>query len=117
MYLDAIAKVHKSVREDGIDGLLAKNNLDAFVGPTGPAVGTAAVAGYPSITVPLGLREIPPSTNAAGTAIPGTTQATGILFFGTAWSEPKLIKYAYAFEQMTKGRVTPQFLPTFPKKP
>jgi amidase len=39
-----------------------------------------------------------------------------MLFFGTAWSEPKLIKYAYAFEQLTKGRVTPQFLPTIPKK-
>ena len=116
-YLDAIAKVHKSVREDGIDGLLAKNNLDAFVGPTGAGVGTAAVAGYPSITVPLGLRDIPPSTNAAGAVVPGTTQATGMLFFGAAWSEPKLIKYAYAFEQKTKGRVTPQFLPTVPKKP
>ncbi len=116
-YLDAIAKVHRSVREDGIDGLLAKNNLDAFVGPTGGSVGTAAVAGYPSITVPVGLRDIPPSTNAAGAAVPGTTQAAGILFFGPAWSEPKLIKYAYAFEQLTKGRVTPQFLPTIPKKP
>jgi len=116
VYLDAIAKVHKSVREDGSDGQKAKNNLDAFVGPMGGGVGTAAVAGYPSITVPVGLRDIPPSTNQAGTAIPGTTQAAGMLFFGTAWSEPKLIKYAYAFEQLTKGRVTPQFLPTFPKK-
>ena len=117
IYLDAIAKVRKSVRDDGIDALLSKNNLDALVGPTGgQAYSIAAVAGYPSITVPLGLRDIPPSTNQAGTAIPATTQATGMLFFGTAWSEPKLIKYAYAFEQMTKGRVTPQFLPTIPKK-
>ncbi len=116
VYLDAIAKVHKSVREDGIDGLMAKNNLDAFVSPGLAGVGTAAVAGYPSIVVPLGLRDIPPSTNQAGVAVPGTTQTTGMLFFGTAWSEPKLIKYAYAFEQLTKGRVTPQFLPTFPKK-
>jgi len=117
-YLDAIEKVHRSVREDGIDGLLAKNNLDAFVGPTsGAAYSIAAVAGYPSITVPLGLRDIPASTNAQGTAFPASIQATGILFFGSAWSEPKLIKYAYAFEQLTKGRVTPQLLPTFPKKP
>ena len=117
VYTDAIAKVHKSVREDGIDGLLAKNSLDAFVGPTsGAAYSIAAVAGYPSITVPLGLRDIPPSTNQAGVAVPALVQATGMLFFGAAWSEPKLIKYAYAFEQMTKGRVTPQFLPTFPKK-
>ena len=116
VYLDAIEKVHKSVREDGIDGLMAKNNLDAFVCPELAGVGTAAVAGYPSIVVPLGLRDIPPSTNAAGVAVPGTIQTTGMLFFGTAWSEPKLIKYAYAFEQLTKGRVTPQFLPTIPKK-
>jgi amidase len=100
-YLDAIAKVHKAAREDGIDGILAKNNLDAFVGPVGLGVGLAAVAGYPSITVPVGLRENNP---------------TGILFFGRAWSEPTLIKYAYAFEQRTKARVTPQFLPTYPKK-
>ena len=116
VYLDAIEKVHKSVREDGIDGLMAKNNLDAFVCPGLAGVGTAAVAGYPSIVVPLGLRDIPPSTNQAGAVVPGTTQTTGMLFFGTAWSEPKLIKYAYAFEQLTKGRVTPQFLPTIPKK-
>jgi amidase len=117
-YLEAVEKVRRSVREDGIDGLLAKNNLDAFVGPTsGAAYSIAAVAGYPSITVPLGLRDIPASTNAQGTAIPASIQATGMLFFGTAWSEPKLIKYAYSFEQMTKGRVTPQLLPTFPKKP
>jgi len=98
--------------------LLAKDNLDALVGPTsGQAWGIAAVAGYPSIAVPLGLREIP-ALPAAGNApaIPASTQAAGMLFFGSAWSEPKLIKYAYAFEQMTKGRVTPQFLPTFPKK-
>lgn len=116
VYLDAIEKVHKSVREDGIDGLMAKNNLDAFVSPGLAGVGTAAVAGYPSIVVPLGLRDIPPSTNQAGAAVPGTTQTTGMLFFGAAWSEPKLIKYAYAFEQLTKGRFTPQFLPTLPKK-
>ena len=116
-YTDAIAKVHKSVREDGIDGLIAKNKLDAFVSPTGGAVySVAAVAGYPSITVPLGLRDIPAGTAQNGTAIPASIQATGMLFMGAAWSEPKLLKYAYAFEQMTKGRVTPQFLPTFPKK-
>lgn len=116
-YTDAIAKVRRSVREDGIDGLIAKNNLDAFVGPTsGAAYSVAAVAGYPSITVPLGLREIPAGTAQNGTAIPASIQATGMLFMGTAWSEPKLLKYAYAFEQLAKGRVTPQFLPTFPKK-
>jgi Asp-tRNA(Asn)/Glu-tRNA(Gln) amidotransferase A subunit family amidase len=39
-----------------------------------------------------------------------------MLFVGTRWTEPKLISYAYAFEQTIKGRVAPHFLPTFPKK-
>jgi len=116
-YLEALANVRKQTREDGIDALLAANKLDAFVGPTsGAAWSIAAVAGYPSITVPLGLRDVP-SAAASGNlpAAPATIQPAGMFFFGTAWSEPTLIKYAYAFEQMTKGRVTPQFLPTFPK--
>lgn len=115
-YLDALARIKRSTREDGIDAVLAKDKLDALVGPTtGAAWSIAAVAGYPSITVPIGLRTVPPTTNATGTAIPGSIQAAGMLFFGRPWSEPSLIKYAYAFEQKTKGRVTPEFLPTFPK--
>jgi amidase len=117
-YLDALAKVRKQSREDGIDALLAKDNLDALVGPTsGQAWSIAAVAGYPSITVPLGLRDVP-AAPASGNlpAAPATVQSTGMFFFGMAWGEPKLIKYAYAFEQTTKGRLTPQFLPMFPKK-
>ncbi len=116
-YIDALAKVRKQTRYDGIDALLTANKLDALVGPTsGQAWGIAAVAGYPSITVPLGLRNIP-AVAAAGNApaIAATVQPAGMFFFGTAWSEPTLIKYAYAFEQMTKARVTPQFLPTIPK--
>jgi amidase len=101
-YSDALAKIKKATREEGIDAVLAKDNLDALVGPTsGTAWSIAAVAGYPSITVPLGLRE-----NAA----------TGMLFFGRPWSEPQLIKYAYALEQKNHGRVVPQLLPTYPKK-
>jgi amidase len=116
-YLDSLAKIKRTTREEGIDALMAKEKLDALVGPTaGQAWAIAAVAGYPSITVPVGLREVPPSTNASGAAVPGSIQAAGMLFFGRPWSEPALIKYAYAFEQKTKGRVTPQFLPTFPKK-
>ena len=117
-YLDAIAKIQKQTREDGIDALLAKEKLDALVGPTsGAAWSIAAVAGYPSITVPLGLRDVPAAAASGNLpAAPSTVQATGMFFFGAKWSEPTLIKYAYAFEQKTKGRVTPQFLPTFPKK-
>jgi len=117
-YLDTLVKVRKQTREDGIDALLAANKLDALVGPTsGQAWSIAAVAGYPSITVPLGLRDVPAAAASGNLpAAPATTQTTGMFFFGTAWSEPKLIKYAYAFEQMTKGRVAPQFLPTFSKR-
>ena len=116
-YLDAVARLHKQTREDGIDALLDQNKLDALVGPFGQLVGVAAIAGYPSIVVPMGLREVP-SAPASGNlpASPASTQTTGMMFVGTAWSEPKLIKYAYAFEQMTKGRVTPQFLPTNQRK-
>ncbi len=116
-YVDSLAKIKRTTREEGIESLIAKDKLDALVGPTtGQAWAIAAVAGYPSITMPIGLREIPPSTNASGAAVPGSIQAAGMLFFGRAWSEPALIKYAYAFEQKTKGRVVPQFLPTFPTK-
>jgi amidase len=118
-YLEALDRIHKQTREDGIDKLLADNKLDALVGPTsGAAWSIAAVAGYPSITVPLGLRDVPgaPAQGTVPESKP-SIQPSGMFFFGTAWSEPKLIKYAYAFEQLTKGRVVPQLLTTFPAKP
>jgi amidase len=116
-YIDALAAVKRTSQTEGIDAVMAKDNLDALVSPTtGTTWAIAATAGYPYITVPLGLREIPASTNAQGAAVPASITATGMAFWGKAWSEPSLIKYAYAFEQMTKGRVTPQFLPTFPKQ-
>jgi amidase len=102
-YPDALAKIKRLTREEGIDAVIAKDNLDALVGPTtGTSWSIAAVAGYPYITVPIGLRE---------------NSAMGFSFFGKAYSEANLIKYAYAFEQKTKGRVTPQFLTAYPKKP
>jgi amidase len=112
-YVDAVAKCRQLARDEGIDALMDKNNLDAIVGPTGgPAWLTdlingdhfgggsssaAAVAGYPNINVVAG-------------CIFGLP--VGISFFGRAWSEPTLIKIAYAFEQATKARKAPQFLPS-----
>lgn len=114
-YLDALAKCRKLSRDEGIDAAVAKYKLDAIVAPTsGPAwlidyvngdadVGgcspAAAVAGYPHITVPAGLVWRLP---------------VGISFFGPAWSEPALLKIAYAYEQLTKARRAPRFLPTVP---
>jgi amidase len=112
-YVDALAKNHQLARKEGIDATMDKNNLDALIGPTGgPAwltdhingdsfsggsSGAAAVAGYPNITVPAGF------TNGL---------PVGISFFGRAWSEPVLIRLAYAFEQATRVRKSPTFLPT-----
>ena len=101
-YIESLTKIKKATREDGVDAVMTKDKLDALVCPTsGVTWAIAAVAGYPYITVPIGLRE---------------NTATGMAFFGRAFSEPSLIKYAFAFEQKTKGRVTPQFLSTYKKK-
>ncbi len=112
-YLTALAKDQKLSREQGIDAAMNKNKLDALITPTGgPAWLTdlitgdhygggystaSAVAGYPHITVPAGSSHNLP---------------VGISFFGRAYSEPTLIKLAYAYEQATKHRRAPEFIPT-----
>ena len=112
-YLDALAKNHRLSREEGIDAVMNKEKLDAIIAPTGaPAWVTdlvngdhfvggystpSAVAGYPHITVPAGY--------VFGLPI-------GLSIFGRAWSEPVLMKIAYAYEQATQHRRSPQFLST-----
>jgi len=114
-YRAALAKNHQMARTLGIDAVMTKHRLDALVAPTGaPAslidlvngdasVGGAdaqapstvtSVAGYPHITVPAGFfRGLP----------------VGVSFFGRAWSEPTLIKIAYAYEQSSRHRRPPTF--------
>ncbi|HEY0461590.1 MAG TPA: amidase [Pyrinomonadaceae bacterium] len=101
-YLDALLKVKRAAREEGIDAVLASDKLDAICAPTsGQTWAIAATAGYPYITVPAGFKDNP----------------LGLSFFGRPFSEPLLIKYAYAFEQKTKARRVPEYLPTAPKPP
>jgi amidase len=110
-YLKALQKNHLLSRTRGIDFVIRKHQLDALIAPTGgPAWPTdwangdhftggyssaSAVAGYPHITVPAGF--------VFGLPV-------GLSFFGAAWSEPKLINFAYAFELATKARRPPKFM-------
>jgi amidase len=110
-YIAALHKNHLLTRTQGIDFIVKKHRLDALIAPTGgPPWPTdwlngdhfsggyssaSAVAGYPHITVPAGY--------VFGMPV-------GISFFGAAFSEAKLIKMAYAFEQATKARRQPKFL-------
>ena len=111
-YKEALEKCHRLARDEGIDAVLNEHKLDAIVAPSGGAawlidyingdhgtVGSssaAAVAGYPNITVPAGY--------VYGLPV-------GVSFFSGAFEEPKLLKIAYAFEQATKIRRPPIFLP------
>ena len=111
VYLEALSKVKELTRAKGIDQLMDEHQLDALIAPTnGPAwtidwvngdhfsgssSEPAAISGYPNITVPAGyVNELP----------------VGISFFGRAWSEPTLVKLAYAYEQASKHRKAPGFL-------
>jgi amidase len=114
-YRNALARNHRLTRKEGIDATMRTYKLDAIVVPSGgpswtidlvngdavswdmESASPAAVAGYPHITVPAGyIFGLP----------------VGISFFAKAWQEPTLIRLAYAFEQATKVRKPPEFLPT-----
>ena len=113
-YLNAKQTIQRANREDGIDALMDEHQLDAIVAPTrdlpwvtdhikgdrldgGSSAGPAAIAGYPDISVPMGFVSGLPA---------------GVSFFGRAWSEPVLIRIAYAYEQATQERRAPTFQKT-----
>jgi amidase len=110
-YREALARNARLSRKEGIDAVMDRLHLDALVAPTlspawtidlvngdhfvGASTTPAAVAGYPSITVPAGY--------AFGLPV-------GLSFIGSRWSEAQLIKYAYAYEHAS----TPRRSPTLP---
>ncbi len=117
-YLKALATGRRLAAEEGLDAVLDAYGLDALIAPTGgpawpldPQDGDAvhggssrcaAVAGYPLVTVPAGF--VPPvSETGAEIGLP-----IGLSFMGRAWSEPILIRLAYAFEQITQVRRPPE---------
>jgi amidase len=112
-YRTRLATCRRLARTEGLDRLLRLHRLDAIIaitaGPswpidlvngdrtTGGSTTYAAVAGYPSITVPAGQVQGLP---------------VGLSFMGPAWSEGKLIRLAYSFERTTAARKPPRFLET-----
>jgi amidase len=109
-YRLALQKSKLLTQSQGIDAVMNKHKLDAFIAPSGGIAwmtdlvngdcgvfegmtSIAAVAGYPSITVPAGFVQGLPC---------------GLSIFGSAFSEAKLIEIAFAFEQLTKARKAPK---------
>ena len=81
-----------------VDALMAKNNLDALCGVGAGAFGPGAITGYPTITIPMGLFEEVPY---------------GLTFIGKPFGEPGLLTIAYGYEQVSKNRISPSYIPNF----
>lgn len=103
-YLAARALCLQLSRDEGIDAALARDDLDAIIAPSYSfASSPAAVAGYPNISIPVGL----------------TTKGkpAGIWMYGGYLQEAKLLSYAYDLEQEIQPRTAPQFIPPLPHEP
>ncbi|KAH9063172.1 amidase signature domain-containing protein [Lactarius vividus] len=107
-YYQTIERNHALARTNGIDATLKEFDLDAMILPTDGYLRTpAAIAGYPLITLPLGFQpDGVPATEAKPTIDNGPGLPFGLLFLGPAFSEAKLLGYAYAYEQATRTRLS-----------
>ena len=119
-YTSALKRALFATRQNGIDALLAENNVDVLVSPSGPLVPRidpvngdtwpawagagwmAAIAGYPHLTVPMG--------SVHGVPI-------GLSFMGTSGEDAAILSYGYAYEQTTMMRTDPAFLPSADVRP
>jgi amidase len=111
-YLDSLVNNHTLTREEGIDLVMDEMDLDVLVAPStslptdvyggeffGSSTQIASMAGYPSLTLPVGYtNELP----------------AGMHMFGRAFSERKLLRYAYALEQVLNARRPPEYLTEVP---
>jgi amidase len=112
-YQEALAEAMRLSRDEGTDAVMEEHGLHAIVAPTGSPAWTtdlingdryhmgssspAAISGYPNITVPIGFfTELP----------------VNISIWGRAWTEPELLRIAFAYEQLTHHRRAPKFIPT-----
>lgn len=116
-YREKRATANRLARE-GLDRMLSENRLDAILAPSGgppsivdpvnggPFFGSPsrlpAVSGYPHLTVPAG--------SASGLPV-------GVSFLGPAWSDAKLLSLGFAFEQASKARREPEFMPDVGVRP
>ncbi|MBV8468263.1 MAG: amidase [Burkholderiaceae bacterium] len=109
-YKKALDTNRRYARTEGLDALFAAHQLDAVVAPTGNLpwlndyllgdhitaggfMSPFAVAGYPHLTVPMGLVSGLPA---------------GLSFGALAWQEARLLSYGYAYEQASHKRVPPR---------
>jgi amidase len=118
-YKKARATSLRKAGADGIDRLLAQHKVVALIGPTMPpawkidavngdqisgggAGSLAAVAGYPHLTVPMGLVKGLP---------------VGLSFIGPQWSDARMLSLGFAYEQARGPFPAPRFLPSIESEP
>jgi amidase len=94
----------KAAKERGLDAYMSQHKLDAVVFSGNSGASIAAKPGYPSVLVPAGF-----IGGVEGKETPDFP--LGLTFAGRAWSEAKLLRFAYAYEQASNARRPPPGLP------